>query len=213
MRSKNELRDRGEVHSTLKSGCQGLHRFGQKLTTTNGRFSQTSRWLAPLRPSPILSLAHPLGSGWGIVPGQLVSLGRSRGPLPRRPCPLASTAPFLSFRFAPLSSWSISSLRKPAAAPSWLILSSHSGWGRLSYYPLPPTFISPISLLGRTIPGFLPPSPLSGRAQSPGRAWGADATDCRTLERGPAAFARRQSPGPRPLPRPPPDLLCEPAGH
>lgn len=111
-------------------------------------------------------LGSPLGSGasessipsksfagWGNVPGQLVSLGRSGGPLPLRPCSLAFTAPFLSFRFAPLSSWSISSLRKPAAVPSWLILSSHSGWGRLSCYPLPPIFISPISVLGRTIPG------------------------------------------------------------
>lgn len=62
-------------------------------------------------------------------------------------------------------------------------------------------------------PRPLPPSPLSRGARSPGRAWGADATDCRTRERGPVFSARHQPPGPCPLPRPPPALLREPAGH
>lgn len=88
-------------------------------------------------------------ASWGNVPGSPVSLGRSRGPFP---LPFLPQLPFSRFGLCPSPPGASPACGSPPQRPPGS--SEFPLWvGRLSCDPLPPTFITYVSLLGRTTPG------------------------------------------------------------
>lgn len=137
----------------------------------------------------------------GKCPGSAgFTLGAAKG-CPPSPCFPSSLSPVSVG--APLL---LEHLQLAEARRSVLLahLSSHSRWERLSYDPLPPTFISPVSLLGLTAPGssLRHPFPAEPGAQGePGEQtqqiaerWSAAPLPSRAANRP----ARARCPDPRP---------------